>query len=348
MFSLAFLKRAAIVGLIPSIAAAANISVVERGDFKYPIISLNGEITNADGDKFSVIANRFSNALVEMNSPGGSLLSGIQIGTIIRLRAFQTLVRKGEVCASACAYAWLAGTERYVEGGAKIGFHAAYIMSQGQAKESGSGNALLGSYLSRIALSDAAIVYFTSAAPQEMNWLTSQTAQKLGLNVQDYAAIRRNPAVAPTSEPSYSNPAPVPSPANNSLEQASLLFVKRYFSYWSADNQQALEFLDAALDEQVLFYGVKRSKRDILKEKGAIIRRWPARAYIERPDSIRINCDSSKMTCAVGGVMTWEARNEVRNAVASGVSEFTFVFDYSRGVAKIIYEDGKVLERSKL
>jgi hypothetical protein len=48
--------------------------------------------------------------------------------------------------------------------GAQIGFHAAYIEKAGRASESGVGNALVGSYLTQIGLSENAVVYITQAA----------------------------------------------------------------------------------------------------------------------------------------------------------------------------------------
>jgi hypothetical protein len=339
------LRVLSLILFAPAISAAATISVVERGDYKYPIISIRGEITNADGDRFSTTASQYSNALVEMDSPGGSLLSSMQIGTIIRLRAFNTLVRNGSTCASACAYAWLAGIERFAEPEAKIGFHAAYVVNQGVAKETGVGNALLGSYLSRIALSDAAIVYFTSAAPQEMNWLTGQTANRLGLNLQNYSSVRKTPSAPPSTPTTFPKTPAVPT--SSSLELATAQFVKKYFSYWSTDNQLALQFLEDAFDENVDFYGASRAKRDILKEKMAMIKRWPARAYIERPGSIKVACSQIETKCRVSGLMDWEVKSEARNAVQSGLSEFAFILDYSRGTPKIVSETGSVLERKK-
>jgi len=118
-------------------SSAATFSIDHERETQRPVIHINGEITQSDGDQFSVIAHRYQNALVSFNSRGGSLLSGIQIGTIIRLRAFSTLVLGGNLCASACAYAWLAGVQRYSESGSKIGFHSAYVIERGIAKETG-------------------------------------------------------------------------------------------------------------------------------------------------------------------------------------------------------------------
>jgi hypothetical protein len=83
-----------------------------------------------------------------LQSDGGSVLAGIEIGEAIRLKGFQTLVV--ERCASACALAWLGGTQRFMKAGAQIGFHAAY--DSDSRRESGVGNAMVGAYLNRIGL----------------------------------------------------------------------------------------------------------------------------------------------------------------------------------------------------
>jgi hypothetical protein len=49
-----------------------------------------------------------------------------------------------------------------------VNSHAAYIEKVGRASESGVGNALVGSYLTQIGLSENAVVYITQAAPTEM------------------------------------------------------------------------------------------------------------------------------------------------------------------------------------
>jgi hypothetical protein len=96
--------------------------------------------------KFRAQVGRLTKAIVVFNSDGGNLLAGIEIGKTIRLKSFATAVLGGLRCASSCAFAWLGGSPRFMERGARIGFHAAYIESAGRASESGIGNALLGSY----------------------------------------------------------------------------------------------------------------------------------------------------------------------------------------------------------
>lgn len=69
---------------------------------------------------------------VALNSPGGSLADGIEIGRIMHDNALVSYVRRDDVCYSACAIAFLGGVFQYVTGvgpsrkmdvGATLGFH---------------------------------------------------------------------------------------------------------------------------------------------------------------------------------------------------------------------------------
>jgi hypothetical protein len=64
-----------------------------------------------------------------------------------------------------------------------VNSHAAYIEKAGRASESGVGNALVGSYLTQIGLSENAVVYITQAAPTEMTWLNLREAKQIGIEV---------------------------------------------------------------------------------------------------------------------------------------------------------------------
>lgn len=323
-----------LVGMTSHCTAATFTTDFER-ETQRPVIHITGEITQSDGDQFSVIAHRYQNALVSFNSRGGSLLSGIQIGTVIRLRAFSTLVRGGNLCASACAYAWLAGVQRYAEGTSKIGFHSAYVIERGIAKETGVGNALLGSYLARIALTDDAIIYFTSAQPEEMNWLNSSVAQKLKLSIQDYStqSIPQRDLVQAASN------------SQNSLDSAAKSFIRKLFSFWSADNDSAVSFLMTSLSHTVDFYGKPISKESIIKEKMTALKRWPIRVYAERPSSLKVSCIQQTKICTISGVLDWDARNPEKGRSSVGVAEFEYRLDMTNSDPKIISESSTVIER---
>jgi len=127
---------------------------------------------------------------VSFDCVGGSLLAGIAIGKTIRLKSFATVVLDGQQCASACAFAWLGGSPRFMGNGSFIGFHAAYVERGGRATETGAGNALLGSYLTQIGLSESAVVYITKAAPTEMTWLNSRDAKQIGIDVIPWVSVQ--------------------------------------------------------------------------------------------------------------------------------------------------------------
>jgi hypothetical protein len=183
------------------------------------IIEILGTIQRGDAQKFTDVALMARTARVVLISDGGVLADSLDIGRAIRLKKFSTYVPDGATCASGCAMIWLAGTPRSMSSKASIGFHAAYNRDSGQVTS--SGNAVVGSYLNSLGLSDKAIYYLTSAPPAGMLWLAPQEAEKLGISVivQDpeadrTASLDRAPPKAealpqsPMIEPAFPNHIP--------------------------------------------------------------------------------------------------------------------------------------------
>jgi hypothetical protein len=104
-----------------------------------------------------------------------------------------------------------------MERGAQIGFHAAYIKNEGRPSESGVGNALVGSYLTQIGLSEKAVVYITLAAPTEMTWLTFSDAEQIGIEVVPWEFEKD--ATKPTPPSGRGGPY-VPAPTPNQTHSA--------------------------------------------------------------------------------------------------------------------------------
>ena len=164
--------------------AAAIVSEVSSSDPSVGVITLVGEIQEGDGESFARAAEKYSKAIVIFSSPGGNAFAGLQIGQVIRSRGFATIVPSGTFCASACALAWLGGARRFIQDKGLVGFHAVYIVqSSGEKTETGAGNALVGAYLSRLGLSDKAILYIEQASPDTITWLTPSDAQEVGIAV---------------------------------------------------------------------------------------------------------------------------------------------------------------------
>ncbi|SEH24145.1 hypothetical protein [Rhizobium sp. NFR12] len=192
---------AAILFTLP--AQAADIQR-ENGSDGVDLISISGTFSEGDDVAFRKLAATSDRAIVVLNSGGGNLQAGLEIGKAIRLRGFATAVPPDALCASACALTWLAGSPRLLDATSKLGFHAAYRLVNGKASESGAGNALVGAYLNQLGLNDRAVVYITSAPPEGVEWLTSQTAAAVGIG---YEAISVSaPEVAKQDKPSAHDP----------------------------------------------------------------------------------------------------------------------------------------------
>jgi hypothetical protein len=162
-------------------AQAATISVQSAGPEKPAVVLVQGTFETGDGERFFAKIAPLTTAVVRLQSHGGSLITGIQIGEMIRMKDFHTLVPAGGRCASACALAWLGGTHRFMGPDARIGLHAASDPKSGQV--TGVGNALLGAYLHRVGLPYSAVIYIAQAAPNSITWLSFADAKRLGIEV---------------------------------------------------------------------------------------------------------------------------------------------------------------------
>ncbi|WP_289298789.1 hypothetical protein [uncultured Reyranella sp.] len=114
---------------------------------KAPLVAhtlrITGRLEQGDGDKLRLMlaglkskTTRIANqplATAELSSSGGDLLEGLKVGYLFREFEVATIVRKGDICLSACAMAFLGGTasrqsptalpSRVIEIGGQVGFH---------------------------------------------------------------------------------------------------------------------------------------------------------------------------------------------------------------------------------
>lgn len=157
-----------VAALFPYIVSAAEIEVLPTGT-PVDMIIVRGEIQTGDAERFLRATSDVRVGAVLLESPGGALVEGLHIGENINQKGFTTGVAPDNVCASACALAWLAGAERFMDSTALIGLHSAYVVTDGVASESGIANGLVGAYLTRLGLGIDAIVFATSAGPTEIN-----------------------------------------------------------------------------------------------------------------------------------------------------------------------------------
>jgi len=155
----------------PSFAADISVSGGNSGSGTgKSIVQITGDMVEDDILKFKqMIKSLPPQTIVRLDSPGGNLLAGIEIGKAIVASGFATSV--SNICASSCALAWLAGKPRILSPSAKVGFHLAY-KSNLDKTESGAGNALVGAYVSGLGFGENIVRYITSAAPTDIQWLS--------------------------------------------------------------------------------------------------------------------------------------------------------------------------------
>jgi hypothetical protein len=300
--------------------------------------------------------------LVVFGSPGGATIAALQMGQNIRLHRFATFVAPGSFCASACALAWLAGMPRVMQENSRIGFHAAFTEKNGEKRESGLGNALVGAYLSNLGLSYDAIYYLEKAAPDDITWLTFADANRLGIEVKLVTLSEPNSAPDTKSprhrgaEPNVSAPpaAPVlPEPESPPQQPAASLadqaagFVKMYFAHWSESGTTALEFFAGAYASQVMFYGQNIDHEAVLAGKQNYVARWPLRVYSARPDTMHEFCNEANRTCTVTGIVDWDCRNPAHSETTQGSANFSLTVSLLSKRAEIVAENGSVITRSK-
>jgi len=172
------------------IANAAKIdTMVASATDSTNFIYISGEIVKGDYDRYINATRSINNnkpVFVLLEGPGGSLTEAIQIGLDINRRKYNTAAWNG-ICASACAYIWLAGQRSIidVDRDARVGFHAPYTEDKfGNKKSSNVGSAILGGYLKELGAGYRLIAYTTSVDGDSMRWLTEESAKDIGLTVE--------------------------------------------------------------------------------------------------------------------------------------------------------------------
>ena len=115
---------------MPPVGAADGAS-----DGRWTIL-LDGYIDALAANRLgALVAKRgITEADVYFNSPGGSLIAGMEVGRLLRQRGYDTHVGKrttdvheliGGVCYSACPFAYAGGVRRYLEFDSVLGVHRA-------------------------------------------------------------------------------------------------------------------------------------------------------------------------------------------------------------------------------
>ena len=130
------------------------------------VIQITGKINPMDGVKFVALTQNLTSddkVLVSLDSPGGAVAAGLTIGYRIHNNDWETMVMGDNICASACADIWLAGSTRYFTDKAKIGVHSSGI-KKGKKMVRADNNDR-NKYFTRLGLGKDAIVAILAPEP---------------------------------------------------------------------------------------------------------------------------------------------------------------------------------------
>lgn len=115
----AILPAACALWLAAAPAIAADIKsdgTLKVGEIEYTKISLSGEILDGDVKKLEAELDNADQAIVSLNSIGGSFSEALKIAALLQENLASTIVEDGASCLSACAVAFLGGSAQGEEG----------------------------------------------------------------------------------------------------------------------------------------------------------------------------------------------------------------------------------------
>lgn len=165
---------------VVSFAADRSFGPFSISNSRPDVISLNGEIGVGAALDFRRVLQAAPNAkLFILNSPGGTVEMALLIADDVHQRNIATFIPKGSGCYSACAYIFLAGNERQVDG--ELGVHQI---------SSDSGNLITAQYsisdildvLNRFNTPTEVLTVMFRTPPKEMHVFSQEEVARFNIN----------------------------------------------------------------------------------------------------------------------------------------------------------------------
>lgn len=145
--------------LLAGLVATGATAVAGAAEYSYRtnerdevVMRLSGRITSVDGALFLAAVREHEPRIIELEGPGGDMLSAVRIGVIIHERYLRTHAVGN--CLSACAYIWIAGLKMLADEGVQISNHLPVsIRGAGEGMPDNKTVAIFGWYLGKLNIS---------------------------------------------------------------------------------------------------------------------------------------------------------------------------------------------------
>ncbi len=194
------LHRILSVSILASWATVAAVQAEEYqyGRFVYDtaqagVLVLDGQIDGDTVEDFRKALREHSPSLLALNSPGGSVSSGLELSAIINDRKIETYIPSSAYCASACSFLFFAGNPRTAHG--NLGVHQFATISNGQSLTSETEQITqevagkIVAYLHEYDTPSKVYVRMFETLPDEMYWFTKEELHNDGIEISTQSRL---------------------------------------------------------------------------------------------------------------------------------------------------------------
>lgn len=299
--------------------------------------------------------------LILSDNPGGLVHIGLVIAEEVYERGLNTYIPPEKYCASACSFVFFAGKNRIADG--RLGVHqiSAPELSGEQAQ---FGVSDIVATLPKYGVSADVLGIMFSTPAKDMYYFTPQEVVKYGINRSgnsQIATTEQQNGIA--AAPSYERPVQTPQDASSprdvtsnpyqqpsqpsaapsiNNEQKAMNVATLMIQTGSANNDDAMAFVNEYYANTVVYFKKRRPKDEVLQDKNSYFNRWPIRRFVVDENTLRAKCENG--LCVVFGLYDYTVSSPDRNKQASGTSNFTYVLDLADSF-RIVHEDSEVVQR---
>lgn len=315
--------------------ALADEDIIEK---YYPIF-----IPKEDTSLFALIGDidmrtslNFKRAVKEYGVPdtlllasgGGLVYIGLDLAMEVNRLGVTTVIPEKRICYSACAYVFLAGKERILDG--ELGVHQISSADSDLIR----GQFTLADMIDVLNSFDVPAELYPpmlSTPPEEMYVVSAEEIQELGLDSRVASAQKPKQKALTVSR--------------TNLEELAMNFVFQLQFAQSSESPISAQELVSKYAQYVEYFGRTYSIDEIYEDKINFFSRWPIRTYVVDENKSSMRCDEDGR-CFFSGVIIWSAQSPERNASASGEAQLDYELLYENGVFKIVEENSIVLRRN--
>jgi hypothetical protein len=177
---------------------AASITSTISKDGKV-IVSLIGEIADGDADTLKSIIKSANDSghfvsAIRLDSPGGSILEGSNLASVVRFGKIATSIVNGAKCASACFIVFAAGSPKYANYNASVGVHGASDQDGRETVEAGAATVSMARIVKDLGVPAPIIGKMVVTPPESIVWLTPDDLRSMG------AIMTGKPSQVPTDQ----------------------------------------------------------------------------------------------------------------------------------------------------